>query len=44
MILGPIKSPIRTKELGFDEQVITPVVELNAVALIPIVLGMAPTH
>jgi hypothetical protein len=44
MMLGPIKSPIRTTAVGFAEQVITPVAELNAVALMLIVLGMAPTH
>jgi hypothetical protein len=44
MMLGPIKSPIRTAVVGFAEQVITFVVELYAVAFIPIVLGMAPTH
>jgi len=44
MMLGPMKSPIRTRAVGFAEQVITLVVELYAVALMPIVLGMAPTH
>jgi hypothetical protein len=44
MMLGPMKSPIKRREVGFVEQVITLVVELYAVALIPIVLGMAPTH
>jgi hypothetical protein len=44
MMFGPMKSPIRTVDVGFAEQVITPVVELNAVALILMLLGMAPTH
>ena len=44
MTSPPIKSPTMTKELGLAEHVITPVVELYAVALMPIDEGMAPTH
>jgi hypothetical protein len=43
-MLGPTKSPINIKEVGFAEQVITPVEDAKAVALIPTELGIAPTH
>jgi hypothetical protein len=44
IMLGPIKSPTKTVLTAEAEVVITPVPELNAVALIPIVDGIAPTH
>jgi hypothetical protein len=43
-MLGPIKSPTRTKADGLEAQVITPVEELYDEALIPMLLGMAPTQ
>jgi len=44
IMLGPMKSPTKTADVGFAEQVITPVEELYAVALMEMLLGMAPTQ
>jgi hypothetical protein len=41
---APMKSPTTTTEVGLAEVVITPVDVLNAVALIPVLLAIAPTH
>jgi hypothetical protein len=44
IMLGPIKSPIKTKEDGLEAQVITPVEELYDEAFMPMLLGIAPTQ
>jgi hypothetical protein len=43
-MLGPIKSPIKTKADGLEAQVITPVEELYDEAFMPMLLGIAPTQ
>jgi hypothetical protein len=40
----PIKSPTITNAVAFDAVVMTPVDELNAVALMPMLFAIAPTH